>query len=278
MIGEALGKSLVENLGPDCSTATRLARAILASENGVLNESKLTGDAAGPLFRVLKDFEMRGWVQRVDGHLMCGTTKMPAGVPYFLDGAAAMFAALPLDSRATAVVTMPSTAGLMENALPRTGLSHSALLPSDVAFEMIADAAESSLTILTPFLNPDGLSRVLELFDRTSAPHKTLIVREKGGARQTALSRACDIADLGVVVRDYTLKLARGYETFHAKVVLADQSLAYVGSANMTKYEQNSVELGVLMDGKAARTIASVVRAIELVAPLAEVAQLGTRT
>jgi phosphatidylserine/phosphatidylglycerophosphate/cardiolipin synthase-like enzyme len=54
-----------------------------------------------------------------------------------------------------------------------------------------------------------------------------------------------------------------GYESFHAKVVLADEDLAYVGSANMTQYERHSMELGLVVEGRPARAIASVVRAVE---------------
>jgi phosphatidylserine/phosphatidylglycerophosphate/cardiolipin synthase-like enzyme len=52
-----------------------------------------------------------------------------------------------------------------------------------------------------------------------------------------------------------------GFETFHAKVALADSELAYVGSANMTMFSRHSMELGVLIEGRAARVVANVVRA-----------------
>jgi hypothetical protein len=53
-----------------------------------------------------------------------------------------------------------------------------------------------------------------------------------------------------------------GFETFHAKVALADSELAYVGSANMTMFSRPSMELGVLIEGRAARVVANVVRAV----------------
>jgi hypothetical protein len=49
---------------------------------------------------------------------------------------------------------------------------------------------------------------------------------------------------------------------FHAKVALADSDLAYVGSANMTMFSRHSMELGVLVEGRAARVVANVVRAV----------------
>jgi phosphatidylserine/phosphatidylglycerophosphate/cardiolipin synthase-like enzyme len=57
-----------------------------------------------------------------------------------------------------------------------------------------------------------------------------------------------------------------GCETFHAKVALADSDLAYVGSANMTMFSRHSMELGVLVEGRAARVVANVVRAVTKVA------------
>jgi phosphatidylserine/phosphatidylglycerophosphate/cardiolipin synthase-like enzyme len=62
------------------------------------------------------------------------------------------------------------------------------------------------------------------------------------------------------------LDVAGGFETFHAKVALADSELAYVGSANMTVFARHSMELGVLIEGRAARVIANLIRAVTKVA------------
>jgi phosphatidylserine/phosphatidylglycerophosphate/cardiolipin synthase-like enzyme len=71
---------------------------------------------------------------------------------------------------------------------------------------------------------------------------------------------------MGVDVLDYTLPVQGGFETFHAKILLADDHLAYVGSANMTAFARHSMELGILTDGRAARVVASIVRAVETIA------------
>ena len=109
---------------------------------------------------------------------------------------------------------------------------------------------------------------VLELFGRTSAPEKNLVVRRYGGALATARARLGELEPLGVEVRNYTVSLPKGFETFHAKVVIADHDLAYVGSANMTRFERRSMELGIMVDGKAAKVVASVVRAVEMVSDI----------
>lgn len=267
-IGEALAKSLVDALGPDCSTGAIIARVVQRNPGGGLDASRLRNAPAGAAQRVLRDFVGRRWITAEGEGWVCGPGLVPAGVPAFLDGAAAMYAAMPHDGRATTVVTFPTSSGGIVRALPRTGFSYAGLMSSEEAFDRIADAATTRLTVLTPFLNDNGLDDVLELFRRTSAPEKNLVVRRYGGALATARARLGDLEPLGVEVRNYTVSLPKGFETFHAKVVIADHDLAYVGSANMTRFERRSMELGILVDGKAAKVVASVVRAVEMVSEL----------
>lgn len=174
-----------------------------------------------------------------------------------------MRALVPDDGHATAVVTMPTAPSAIGPALAGTGLAHAALVSTEEALQRVADAAVNRLTIMTPFLNLDGLIVVVGLFRRTRASQKRLVVRRAGGARAAVRQSWDEIAELGVEVQDYTLPASGGYETFHAKVALADQDLAYVGSANMTIFARHSMELGILVDGRAARVIANVVRGIE---------------
>ena len=86
-----------------------------------------------------------------------------------------------------------------------------------------------------------------------------------GEARRTVISNAVEefYWDLAF---DYTLNAVGGFETFHAKVGLADSVLAYVGSANMTMFSRHSMDLGVLVEGRAARVVANVTRAVTKVA------------
>lgn len=265
-IGESLARSLVERLGPECAAGALVARAIISTPDGVVDLRRLDGAPAGALERVLHDFVLRGWVAAEEHCWVMGPNAIPPGVPFFLDGAAVMRSSLRNDGRATAVVTMPSNENGLVRALPATGFNYAGLVTSDHAFERIADAAVGAFTILSPFLNPAGFNFALELFQRTSAPRKILVVRRYGGALAAVRERWTEIQAAGITVRNYTLPLPAGYETFHAKIVLADQDLAYVGSANMTRYERSSMELGVMMDGQAARVVASVVHAVEAVA------------
>jgi phosphatidylserine/phosphatidylglycerophosphate/cardiolipin synthase-like enzyme len=82
---------------------------------------------------------------------------------------------------------------------------------------------------------------------------------------------------LGVSVHNYWLPRPSGYGTFHAKAVLADTRMAYVGSANMTHASLTlSMELGTLLEGESTRTLSSVVDAILSIAPVVRGEGLAT--
>lgn len=57
------------------------------------------------------------------------------------------------------------------------------------------------------------------------------------------------------------------FETFHAKIVLADERLAYVGSANLLgSGDGTTLDAGVLVDGSAAAQVARLVDGVLRVA------------
>ena len=72
--------------------------------------------------------------------------------------------------------------GILAPALLGTGLAHAALTTTEETFEKIAESAVNKLTVMTPFLNSDGLITVLRLFRYTRASAKYLIIRRAGGA------------------------------------------------------------------------------------------------
>jgi hypothetical protein len=155
--------------------------------------------------RVLRDFESRGWIAVVDDGWAGRAGAISAGVPAFLEGAAAMHNFLPHDGRATTVVTFPTSTVGVVRALPRTGFSYAGLMSSEEALNRIADSASTALTVLTPFLNKDGLGDVISLFRRTRAGERNLVVRRYGGALATARARIHELSQLGVDVRNYTI-------------------------------------------------------------------------
>lgn len=71
-------------------------------------------------------------------------------------------------------------------------------------------------------------------------------------------------------VQMLSFRLERGHglgsEMSHAKVVLADDHTAYVGSLNMTRWSlEYSLELGVRVFGRSAKSISNVVDAVQSV-------------
>jgi hypothetical protein len=264
-IGEALGRSLVARLGADCSAAAALAAAADLRRGGLLNDVALRGVPAGALRRAAADFETRGWLVRQGTEWHVPEAAMPRAIPAFLAGMAAMRGPAAEEEEALTAVTLPPPPSAVAAALPAGGVSHAALLSTEDAMRRVADAASLRFTVMSPFLDHGGLDFAVGLFAQTPARTRTLVVRRSGAARVALSASRARLESLGVTVLDYLLRTESGYETFHAKIVLADEVLAYVGSANLLTTSRRPLELGNVVRGQAARVVASVVRAIETV-------------
>lgn len=264
-IAEAMAKSLVACLGTDCAAAAALAAAVDARRGGMLDLLPLSGVPKGPLHRTVADFEERGWLVRREAAWHVPQSGMPGAVPAFLAGMAAMRGPASNEEAALTAVTLPPFPSAIAAALPTTGVSYASLLSTEDAMARVAAAAASRLTVLTPFLDSGGLDFAMRLFGFSSAPVRTLVTRGRGPTRFVVQSARERLASSRVSVLNCVLPRPEGYETFHAKVVLADEQLAYVGSANFLTHSHHSMELGNVVQGKAARVVASVVRAVEVV-------------
>jgi hypothetical protein len=265
-LGASLSRSLVVSLAADCAVAADLARLVADRAGGTIDADSVTFASRPALVRVAADFVGRRWLTAVPNGWRVGPLWVPDGVVPFLEGAAAMRANNPDEETSTAVVTMPPAPSAIAAALPTSGMAYASLLSTRDALQTVAEKAVDSLTVMTPFLNRDGLSFVLSLFELTRARTRNLIVRQMGEARRTVVDHAAEVAASGISCFDYTIDAPGGFETFHAKVALADSGLAYVGSANMTMFSRHSMELGILVEGRAARVVANVVRAVTKVA------------
>ncbi|WLA69212.1 hypothetical protein [Bradyrhizobium diazoefficiens] len=261
-IGSSLSRSLVAELGDDCAAAAQLAAAIVDRPGGTLDSSSFPAMPRATLVRVAADFVRRGWLSPIASGWTTGPTSLPDRVIPFLEGAAAMRAHDEGRERATTIVTLPPPPSAIALALSQTGMAYASLVSTKDALETVADAAVDTFTIMTPFLNPEGLNMVQQLFARTRAPKRRLIVRRAGDATRVVLDDAARLTVLCVEAFDYTIDAGDGFETFHAKVALADNQLAYVGSANMTVFARHSLDLGFLVEGRSARIVANVLRAV----------------
>jgi hypothetical protein len=263
-IGSSLSRSLVAELRDDCAMAAQLAAAIAdRSPAGTIDASSLPSMPRPTLARIAADFVRRGWLTPIASGWRIGPDSLPPAVIPFLDGAAAMRSQIASRETATAIVTMPPPPSAIAVALSQTGLAHASLVSTKDALQTVADRAVDAFTIMTPFLNHEGLQLVETLFARTRACNKRLVVRRAGDATRVVVDGGTRLAALGVEAYDYTIEADGGFfETFHAKVALADNELAYVGSANMTVFARHSMDLGFLVEGRSARVVANVLRAV----------------
>ena len=172
------------------------------------------------------------------------------------------------------VVTMPLAPSFLAEKLPSAAGRPGGYLTTSDAFLRIAQAATRRIVVVTPFIDRAGFGWLRNM----------LVVSKPGVERIVVLrdveSLAIDLSvenrdwlrDLQVRVFDYRFEHRRGdralrLETFHAKLVVADDTIAYVGSANVLgSGDGTSLEAGVLVDGCGAVQAARLVDAILQVA------------
>ena len=259
-----MASSLVSQLAADCAVAAELAVLADIRRGRVLDHATLAALPLGARDRVIRDFERRGWLIRAEDHWLVPENRMPKAVPAFLAGMAAMRGPAAAEEASLTAVTLPTPPSAIAGALPTTGLSYASLITTDEAMLRVAVSACTRLTVISPFLNGGGLAFALQLFESTGAHRKVFVVRGTRATRAVMRTEQPRLEVLRVVVRNCLLTSAEGYETVHAKVVLADEQLAYVGSANLLVQRVHSLELGNVVRGQAARVVSSVVRAVEM--------------
>jgi hypothetical protein len=172
-------------------------------------------------------------------------------------------------------VTMPLVPSNLEKELAATVGRPGGFLTTSAAFSRLAQAASRRLVVMSPFIDAAGFRWLRRVFEATRPEcQKTVILRN---ADQYTVELGVQHADwlraLRVSVRDYYLShstaagRALPIETFHAKLIVADDTLAYVGSANfLYSSEGLSLETGLLVEGGAAAQVARLVDAVLRVA------------
>jgi phosphatidylserine/phosphatidylglycerophosphate/cardiolipin synthase-like enzyme len=174
-------------------------------------------------------------------------------------------------TEATVVLTRPVQSILLEAALAEKGWRTFSTEHTEPAFADLVQRAVNRVVIVTPFLDERGAEWLRELVDplkqtiqvvlvlrsleepsRWDYPRGYLLLREWLAARHAQ-------------VFNYSIPSGNGTarETFHAKIILADATYAYVGSANITAASrESSMEMGVVVKGRAALEIADVIDAV----------------
>lgn len=134
----------------------------------------------------------------------------------------------------------------------------------------LAATAEYRFVVMSPFLDTGGVDNLLSLFAATRGEvSRVLIARCHDGVLTPALIAALPtLQSMEVTIHNYWLPRPGGYETFHAKVIVADDQRAYLGSANMTQASLRvSMELGAFLKGRSVKTLGNILDAILAIAP-----------
>lgn len=156
-------------------------------------------------------------------------------------------------------VTMPLSPSLLGANLSTSPGRPGGYLPTVEAFLRVARAAQTRLVVMTPFLDRRGFGWLREVVEAVPpGAQKILVLRDADRyAVDLGVQHAAWLSASAASVLDYCLSHDHGsgrslpVETFHAKIVLADEKLAYVGSANVLGTgEGTSLEAGVLVDGR----------------------------
>lgn len=188
-----------------------------------------------------------------------------------LEGVALYRAEVHADTDVVGVVlTPPGKVSRLGDTLRARGWIEAELEHTEAILRHLATQATERFVVLSPFLDTGGMESLVAMFSATRPEVKrVLVTRCTDGIKAPVLQVGLpSLTALGVAVHNYWLPRAYGYETFHAKVLLADAAMAYLGSANMTQASLSvSMELGTLLKGQSVKTLVSVVDAILAIAP-----------
>lgn len=165
--------------------------------------------------------------------------------------------------RVSVVLSRPPSPSAFSSALAQSLKGDWGLQETGDTFQRMAASANRRFLVMTPFLDTEGLNRVLSLFEMTPPTvERYLIVRDADAPVITAAKR--QLTELNVSLFEFRLNKGAGrHETFHAKVVITDNNQCYLGSSNMTNWSFNySLELGFYVQGESAKRTAEAIDAV----------------
>lgn len=170
------------------------------------------------------------------------------------------------EARARFVVTLPSEPSHLASALKNvTPEGMPALTATKDAFLYLARRSKQRLVLITPFIDQPGIAWANELLQATEAPERILVLRDRSQLQKyysdDLLARVTELLEYRIFHPAGTH--LKPYETFHAKIVMADASVAYVGSANLLESSMEvALECGFIIEGPAVAQVSDVVTAI----------------
>lgn len=168
------------------------------------------------------------------------------------------------------VLTKPPQPSILEQKLSDLGWRTTELEPTEHAFHSMVRAARRRVVVMTPFFDLTGAAWLQELLSLvTPGVDRTLILRSLEDKNRKDYPFGFDailpwLQAQGIRVFNYSIpRMDGGRETFHAKAVLCDRSAAYLGSSNVTAASlEHSMEMGVVLEGRAAAGVAEVIDAV----------------
>lgn len=169
------------------------------------------------------------------------------------------------------VLTEPGDQSALRREINRRGLPPRLFQTRD-AFLNLAHIAENAVTVLAPFIDDAGCEFLIEFFSACKpSVRKQMICRplSEPHCGVAFRKRKQDFRNLGLSVYEYAIPspLPSKRETFHAKVILVDDTAFYVGSSNfMGSALDRSLECGVIVRGQTAKDLYRVVEALKTVA------------
>jgi phosphatidylserine/phosphatidylglycerophosphate/cardiolipin synthase-like enzyme len=171
---------------------------------------------------------------------------------------------------AQVVLTKPPRPSVLEQKLVALGWRTTDLEPTEHAFHGMVRAALRRVVVMTPFFDSTGAAWLQELLSYAShGVERILILRSLEDKTRKDYPFGFDalspwLKGQGIRVFNYSIPRTQGgRETFHAKAVLCDRSAAYLGSSNVTAASlEHSMEMGVVLEGRAAASVADVIDAV----------------
>lgn len=138
----------------------------------------------------------------------------------------------------------------------------------------LANESEKDLWIVNPFFDEYGAQRLLpSMFGAARSGIKIHILgRGLGKGSETESNAAVrDIAsafiqeDLAhmIEIKNFFRQDDHGYQVYalHTKMMVADEYIAYIGSANLTKHSlRNNFELGVILRGEGVQSLSDLIK------------------
>ncbi len=174
-------------------------------------------------------------------------------------------------TEAQVVLTRPTQSLKLDTILTEAGWRTASTEETEHAFTALLQRAQHRVVIMTPFLDERGAAWLKELLNPLPEHLEiVLVLRSLEDSTRwdypVGFSLLRDwLRQRQVRVLNYSLPRLPGpsRETFHAKVMLADSAVAYVGSANLTSASRDySMEMGVVVKGRAAYEISVVIEAV----------------